>query len=78
MWAVPMGFFSLPLARLVGPDGAVVCVDMQEKMLHRLEARARKAGVDGPIRPVVCSQDSLGLEDWSGTVDFALLFAHGA
>ena len=28
-----MGFFSLPLARMVGGSGRVVCVDVQERML---------------------------------------------
>ncbi|NIA14009.1 MAG: methyltransferase domain-containing protein [Nitrospiraceae bacterium] len=70
-----MGFFSLPLARLVGPDGVAVCVDMQEKMFQRLETRARKAGVIGQIQTRTCSQDTLGLGDLAEAVDFALLFA---
>ena len=28
-----MGFFSLPIARLVGESGHVVCVDLQERMV---------------------------------------------
>src|SRR5437867_3779272 len=32
-----MGFFSIPLAQMVGPAGKVICVDMQEKMLERLK-----------------------------------------
>ena len=31
-----MGFFSLPLARLAGPRGKIICVDLQEKMLQLL------------------------------------------
>lgn len=70
-----MGFFSLPLARMVGPSGKVVCVDMQEKMLKRLERRARKAGLAERIQARLCSQDSLRLDDPAGAIDFALAFA---
>jgi len=27
-----MGFFSLPMARLIGETGRIYCVDLQEKM----------------------------------------------
>ena len=40
-----MGYFTLPLARLVGPEGRVVAVEIQPKMLSALERRARKAGL---------------------------------
>jgi 2-polyprenyl-3-methyl-5-hydroxy-6-metoxy-1,4-benzoquinol methylase len=70
-----MGFFSIPLAQMVGPTGKVVCVDMQEKMLSRLKRRAQKAGVAAQIETRVCTQDSFGLEPLAGTMDFALLFA---
>jgi ubiquinone/menaquinone biosynthesis C-methylase UbiE len=70
-----MGFFSLFLADAVGPDGAVICADLQEKMLQALQRRARKAGVAERIRMRQCTQDSLNLQDLKGTVDFALAFA---
>jgi 2-polyprenyl-3-methyl-5-hydroxy-6-metoxy-1,4-benzoquinol methylase len=70
-----MGFFSLFMADAVGPDGVVVCADLQEKMLQSLEKRARKAGVAERIRMRQCTQDSLNLHDLKGTVDFVLAFA---
>ena len=70
-----MGFFSLPLARLVAPGGRVFCVEMQERMLRVLERRARKIGVQDLIEARPCTQDSLGLQDLGGSVDFALVFA---
>ena len=70
-----MGFFSIPLAQMVGPTGKVICVDMQEKMLARLKKRAQKAGVSTQIKTRLCAQDSLGLEPLAGTINFALLFA---
>ncbi len=70
-----MGFFSLPLARMVGPTGKVVCVDLQEKMMRSLEKRARKARLSDRIETRVCSQDSLGLGDINEEIDLALAFA---
>ncbi len=70
-----MGFFSIPLAQMVGSAGKVICVDMQEKILARLKKRALKAGVSAQIETRLCTQDSLGLEPLVGTIDFAVLFA---
>jgi ubiquinone/menaquinone biosynthesis C-methylase UbiE len=39
-----MGYFTLPLARMVGPQGRVIAVEIQKKMLSVLDRRARKAG----------------------------------
>jgi ubiquinone/menaquinone biosynthesis C-methylase UbiE len=70
-----MGFFSLPIADLVGEKGQVIAVDLQEKMLRSLRKRARKAGVLGRIETRQCSDHSLGIENLSGRIDFALAFA---
>ncbi len=70
-----MGFFSLDMARMVGAEGKVVCVDLQQKMIDSLVRRATKAGVIDRIDPRVCDRSGLGLEDLGGTVDFALAFA---
>ena len=34
-----MGFFTLPMARLVGPGGKVIAVDVQEKMPSSFRCR---------------------------------------
>ena len=70
-----MGFFSLPMAKLAGEKGRVICIDLQEKMIKGLIARAKKAGLTGRIEARVCSQSSLGLGDLAGKIDFALAFA---
>jgi ubiquinone/menaquinone biosynthesis C-methylase UbiE len=70
-----MGFFSLPIARMVGAEGKVICVDVQEKMLISLKNRARKAGLSDRIETRICHQSSLGLDDLNGEIDFALAFA---
>ncbi len=70
-----MGFFSLEMARMVGEQGKVLCVDLQPKMLGSLVRRASRAGLLGRIDHRVCSRDSLGLGDYDDTIDFALAFA---
>ena len=70
-----MGFFTLPMARMVGREGKVVCVDVQESMLRTLTKRAEKAGLASRIVTRVCEPASLCVGDCAGTVDFALLFA---
>jgi len=66
-----MGYFTLPLARMVGPKGRVVAVEIQLKMLSVLERRARKAGLLDKIELRQAGAHGLGVEDLSGEVDFA-------
>ncbi len=68
-----MGFFSVPIAKMVGLSGKVICVDIQEKMLHRLRARAQKANVLSRIQ--LKNGGVERLVDCEATVDFALAFA---
>jgi ubiquinone/menaquinone biosynthesis C-methylase UbiE len=70
-----MGFFSLPMAKMVGPSGTVVCVDVQPRMLDVLRRRAAKAGLSARIQTHIASEDSLGLEGYDNKFDFALAFA---
>jgi len=70
-----MGFFSLPMAKMVSPNGRVICVDMQENMLTGLKKRASKAGVLDNIQTVTCNQSSLNIDKFKEKIDFALLFA---
>jgi len=70
-----MGFFTLPLARLVGNSGRVVAVDIQAKMLAALERRVRRAGLNDRIKTRLAKPESMGLDDLKGAVDFVLAFA---
>ncbi len=70
-----MGFFSLPMARLAGPRGRVICVDLQEKMLRHLARRAARAGLGGSIEPRRAHPGSFSMEDLAGSADFILMFA---
>jgi 2-polyprenyl-3-methyl-5-hydroxy-6-metoxy-1,4-benzoquinol methylase len=70
-----MGYFSIPLARMVGKQGKVFCFDIQDKMIDRLLTRARKAKVEEIIVPrlITGKNDSIKMPDQ--TADFAILFA---
>jgi tRNA A58 N-methylase Trm61 len=70
-----MGFFTLPLARMLGPGGRVVAVDIQPRMLSALARRAAKAGIKDRIETRLASPGSLGLADLAGSVDLTLAFA---
>lgn len=70
-----MGFFTLPMARIVGENGRIVAVDIQPKMVEALRRRARKAGLDGRIEARLAHPESLGLADLDGAADFVLAFA---
>jgi len=70
-----MGFFSLPMAAMVGENGCVICIDLQDKMLSGLARRAQKAGLTDRIECRRSQDNSLMVVDFDGTVDFALAFA---
>jgi ubiquinone/menaquinone biosynthesis C-methylase UbiE len=67
-----MGYFTLPLARMVGPDGRIIAVDIQSKMLSALKRRAQKAGISNRIELRRAMDNGLGVSDLSGKVDFAV------
>jgi ubiquinone/menaquinone biosynthesis C-methylase UbiE len=70
-----MGFFSIPMANMVNPEGKVICVDLQEPMLRVLTKRAKKSNVSHLIETHVCSADSLNLSKYYDKIDFVLAFA---
>jgi ubiquinone/menaquinone biosynthesis C-methylase UbiE len=66
-----MGYFTIPMARLVGPEGHVTAIDVQSKMLSGLAARARRRGVSERISLHQATPDSLGSHP---PADFILAF----
>ena len=70
-----MGFFSLPMARLVGAGGREICVDLQARMLERLTKRAQRAGLAERVETRLCDAAGLRVDDLASRVDFALAFA---
>ena len=65
-----MGYFTLPLARMVGPTGRVIAVDIQEKMLSSLERRVRKANLSKIVETRAVKPGGMALKDLKGAVDF--------
>ena len=66
-----MGYFSIPMAELVGATGKVIAVDLQERMLVGLRGRAEKANLLERIKTHRCAQDQIGISE---EVDFVLAF----
>jgi SAM-dependent methyltransferase len=70
-----MGYFTLELARLVGPTGKVHVVDIEPRMLKALGRRARAARLESRVDMRLGSEDGLGIADLAGEIDFVLAFA---
>ena len=66
-----MGYFSIPMARLVGETGKVIAVDLQAQMLAGLRRRAEMTGLSERVTTHQCDQDRIGITE---IVDFALAF----
>ncbi|HET6494473.1 MAG TPA: class I SAM-dependent methyltransferase [Thermoleophilia bacterium] len=66
-----IGYFTIPMARIVGPAGTVTAVDLQPEMLAGVKGRAEKAGVVSRIR--LHRVDLSGIH-FDGAFDFVLAF----
>jgi ubiquinone/menaquinone biosynthesis C-methylase UbiE len=66
-----MGYFTIPLAELVGSTGRVTAIDIQPKMLSALMERAQKKGISDRIKTHLASPDSIGFHE---NADFILAF----
>ena len=64
------GYFTFPLAELVGPEGEVLAVDIQPEMLQIIDRRAARRNVAN-VRTVLGAVDDPSLP--KGQVDLALL-----
>ena len=65
------GYFTIPMARMVGAGGQVACIDIQAKMLSLLKSRAEKAGVGDRVVCKLVTDTEFGLDS---EMDFALTF----
>ncbi|MSR45696.1 MAG: class I SAM-dependent methyltransferase [Planctomycetes bacterium] len=66
------GFYTFPLARLVGAKGKVYATDIQPEMLELLKGEAKKhEGAGDIVVPVLCTETDPKLADAS--IDLALL-----
>jgi ubiquinone/menaquinone biosynthesis C-methylase UbiE len=65
------GYFTAELARLAGEDGKVIAADLQQKMLEKMAARIRLAGLEQRVEAHICHADRIGI---STKIDFVLAF----
>ncbi len=67
------GTFTLEMARMVGPDGTVHAVDLQEPLLQRAAARVERAVIPATVHFHHSGAHTLPLE--RSTVDLAVVIA---
>jgi ubiquinone/menaquinone biosynthesis C-methylase UbiE len=65
------GFFSIPMATMVGKKGRVIAADLQEEMLKRLKGRASGQGAEERIQLHRCEDGRIGISE---NADFILAF----
>lgn len=65
------GYFTIPMARMVGPAGRVIAVDLQEKMLSKVRKKADRAQLTERIVFHQCAPQQIG---WQSQADFILAF----
>ncbi len=66
-----IGFFTIPLARLVGDSGKIIAVDIQDRMLAAIRKRAESAGLGHRIVTQLALAEPLQID---GGADFVLAF----
>lgn len=65
------GFFTIPLAELVGKNGKVIAADLQEGMLQKVQQKIKGTELENRIKFHKCDKDKLGVTE---KVDFILAF----
>ncbi|MFA6414246.1 MAG: methyltransferase domain-containing protein, partial [Syntrophales bacterium] len=65
------GYFTIPMCQLVGGEGRVIAVDIQEQMLKSLQRRAAAAGLAGNLTTHLSKPNNL---DLTVQADFVLAF----
>lgn len=54
------GYFSIDMAKMVGPSGKVIAIDIQPRMLSRVERKAKKHAVSERIHLHLAQSDQIG------------------
>jgi ubiquinone/menaquinone biosynthesis C-methylase UbiE len=65
------GYFSIPMAKMIGDKGKVIAVDLQKEMLHKLKMKAEKMNLNDRFVFHNCTVDDIGISE---KVDFVLTF----
>ena len=59
------GFFSIEIAKLVGKNGRVFSVDMQEGMLQKIRIKIQGTELEDRIELIKCEQDRINVPEKS-------------
>jgi len=65
------GFFSIELAKMVGKNGKVFSVDLQEGMLQKISIKIQGTELEGRIKLIKSEEDEINISE---KVDFILAF----
>jgi ubiquinone/menaquinone biosynthesis C-methylase UbiE len=65
------GYFSIPMANMVGKEGKVISVDLQEPMLLKLKSKAINKKIEDRIKLINCEVNDIKVEE---KADFILTF----
>jgi ubiquinone/menaquinone biosynthesis C-methylase UbiE len=65
------GYFTTELARLVGAEGRIIGVDLQQGMLEKTIRKIRGTYLEQRVKIHKCQEDKIGVPE---KVDFVLLF----
>ena len=65
------GFFTIDMAEMVGKDGHVFAVDLQEGMLEKLKGKIQGTELEGVVKLHKANSEKIGLTE---QVDFILAF----
>ena len=65
------GFFTIPAAKMVGDNGLIYAIDVNQRAVKRVKEKMRKLGVDN-IKPILGNAANSGLPDSS--IDLAFIF----
>ncbi len=65
------GFFTIDMAKMVGPEGRVIAVDLQPDMLAATLKKAARKGVAKQVAAHQCTADRIGFDE---PVDFILAY----
>jgi ubiquinone/menaquinone biosynthesis C-methylase UbiE len=65
------GFFTIPAAKMVGPNGMVYALDVNPRATKRVEEKTKKYGIKN-IRTILGNAAHCGLPD--GSIDLAFVF----
>ncbi len=65
------GYFTIDMARLTSPEGRIIAIDMQPRMLEKMRKNSEQAGVSEHITAHQCKADDLMIPE---KLDFALVF----